>query len=61
MILVKRCHDNVVALLIILSALDISLALQKITLVISFISVKQAHKKRPKLTEGPSIPKGKVT
>ncbi len=61
MILVKRCHDNVIALSIILVALDIRLALQKLMLVINTTSVQQAQQKHQESTEGPSIPKGEVT
>ncbi len=61
MILVKRCHDNVISLSIILVALDIRLALQKLILVINTTSIQQAHQKHQESTDGPSIPEGKVS
>jgi hypothetical protein len=61
MILVKRCDDNVIALLIILPALAAPFVFQKIKFVIRSTPVQKAHQKHPEFTEGPSIPKGEGT
>jgi len=55
--LVKRCNDNVIALLIILPALAVRFAFQKIQFIIVSTLLQ---KERQKSTEGPSIPKGDV-
>ncbi len=59
--LVKRCNDNVIALLIILPALAVCFAFQKIQFFIVSTPLRKEHQKYQKCTEGPSIPKGKVT
>jgi hypothetical protein len=59
--LVKRCNDNVIARLIILHALYIRFALQKITSIIIFPLTQKEHQKYLELFEGSSISKGTVT
>ena len=58
--LVKRCNDNVIALLIILLALAVRFAFQKITFTIGSTPLQKEHQKYQECTEGPSIPKGEV-
>ena len=59
--LVKRCNDNVIALLIILSTLNIRFALEKISFAIISPLAQKEHQKYVELYKGPSIPKGTVT
>ena len=60
--LVKRCNDNVIALLIILPALmAVRFTFQKIQFVIVSNSLQKERQKYHRCTEGPSIPKGTVT
>jgi len=60
--LVKRCNDNVIALLIILPALmAVRFTFQKIQFVIVSTPLQEKHQKYQECTEGPSIPKGRVT
>jgi hypothetical protein len=58
--LVKRCNDNVIALLIILPALAVRFSFQKITFTIGSTPLQKERQKYQKCTEGPSIPKGEV-
>jgi hypothetical protein len=57
--IVKRCNDNVIALLIILPALCIRFAFQKIQFAAVSVSPPKECRKYPACVEGPSIPKGK--
>lgn len=59
--LVKRCNDNVIALLIILPALAVRFAVQKIQFFIVSPPLQKEHRRYQKCTEGPSIAKGEVT
>ena len=59
--LVKRCNDNVISILIILHALHIRLALQKIIFAIISTLAQKEHRKYGKLYNGPSTPKGELT
>jgi hypothetical protein len=59
--LVKRCNDNVLALLIILPALAVRFAFQKIPFIIGSTPMQKKQQKFQECTEGPSIPKGEVT
>lgn len=56
--LVKRCNDNVIALLIILPALAVRFAFQKIHFGIVSTPLQKEHRKYQECIEGPSIPKG---
>jgi hypothetical protein len=58
--LVKRCNDNVIALLIILLARYIFFAFQKITFIIGLTPLQKEQQKYQKFTEGPSILKGEA-
>jgi hypothetical protein len=60
--LVKRCNDNVIALLIILPALTaVRFAFQKVQFVILSRPPQEELQKYQECTEGPSTPKGEVT
>ena len=61
MIPVERCHDNVIALLIILPVLAVHLAFQKMSVHHRFHLLQKEHQKYHKCAEGPSIAKGEVT
>ena len=57
---VKRCNDNVIALLIILLALYILFTFQKITFIIGSTPLQKEQQKYQECAEGPSISKGEV-
>ena len=59
--LVKRCNDNVIALLIILPALAVRFAFQKIQFIIVSTLLQKELQKYQECIEGPSIAKGEVT
>ena len=56
--LVKRCNDPVIALLIILLALGVRFAFQKISCVIISTSIQKEDQTYPACIESPSILKG---
>jgi hypothetical protein len=59
--LVKRCNDNVIALLIILPALmAVRFTFQKIQFFIVSNPLQEKRQEYQECTEGPSIPKGKA-
>jgi hypothetical protein len=59
--LVKRCSDNVIALLIVLLSLYIRFSLQKIIFIVGPTPRQKEQQKYGKYAQGPSIPKGEMT
>ena len=59
--LIKRCNDPVIALLIILLALDVRFAFQKINCVIISPPVQKENQTYLAFTESPSTLKGEAT